>query len=51
MYSIFSTNMIPAGTAIVRLIKVNMKSVVSACRYCPKIKYDFTCGKELTLVS
>jgi hypothetical protein len=25
-----------------------MESLVSACRYCPKIKYNFTCGKELT---
>jgi hypothetical protein len=28
-----------------------MESLVSACSYCPKIKYNFTCGKELTSAS
>jgi hypothetical protein len=28
-----------------------MKSLVFACRYCPKIKYNFTCGRELTSAS
>jgi hypothetical protein len=28
-----------------------MESLVFACRYCPKIKYNFTSGKELTSAS
>jgi hypothetical protein len=28
-----------------------MKSLPSACRHCYRIKYDFTCGKELTSAS
>jgi hypothetical protein len=28
-----------------------MKALLFACRYCPKIKYNFTCRRELTSAS
>jgi hypothetical protein len=49
MYSTFYTRLL--AQLLLAFSTVNMESLLSACRYCHKIKYNFTCGKELTSAS